>query len=152
MKDIQYLGNNNTEVAKHIVRGCVKACTEFSEGDELIVATRPVGVMLLGAYANVFNPTEDKVPFTVDIGVGAIGHNIASFEYADGTGAGVMELDPVVTLASENVVVTLDEEMPKGSSICIFVEYLNMTTHAADNVSEVPNLCECPTDCNYYGN
>ena len=152
MKNIQYLGQNNTEVAKHIVKGCVKACTEFVEGDELIVATIPIGAMILGAYASVFNPTEDKVPFTVDIGIGAIGHNIASFEYADGTDASVMELDPVVTVASENVVITLDGEMPKGSSICIFVEYLNMTTHTADNVEEEPNLCECPTDCNVYGN
>lgn len=152
MKNIQYIDDNNTVIGKQIVKGCVDSCHAFAEGDSLVIATIPRGALVTNAYVVIANATETPLNVTVDIGVRDIGHNMATYNVNVVKGGAVLPIDPTLTVAKENVVVTLDEALPAGSSICVLVEYVEMGIVIADSAEEEPDLCACVTDCNVYGN
>jgi len=151
MKNIQYLADNNQVVSKQIVKGCVQGCTQFEEGEELIIATIPKGALVTCAYIIVTNPKNVEVKVEVDLGILDIGHNFAQYAItANRSKSYTLPIDPITMQANENVLVRLEKALDKYSSVCVFVEFIQTEIITGDVVSEEPSLCDCVGECNVY--
>jgi len=151
MKDIQFLRPNNVTVEGKYVFGQVKECTHYCKGDTLVISTIDTNSIVTGrGFVVVNSPTGEDIDITIEVGVPEIGHNIATIEYK---GHKVEELtfNPEVTVARENVLVTLNEDLPKDSIANIYIEYIPLNSTEDGVPQETPDICSCPEDCNVYG-
>ena len=146
MRDIQFIGGNNTLLTEKIVKSCIKSCEPGCDEERLITMSIPANSILLELSTIGMDLEEDFVA-PITIGIEDNGTEIHKEEVTVVSGTLTTTDLPNVNTGAEAIVFTVTPATyPTKGSVCFMVKYLDLKAQGVVN-AVIPDLCNTECGC-----